>query len=441
MAMTIDVSGVQRLVLRGLRLSCVRHYFLTVARPNLARDFLSSLADRIPSANEKCTERSAAVALTYTGLQALRLRDEYLAAFRQLAPAFVEGAAARAAGHLGDTGGDESPGWEMPFRSPGTHVVLSVHADSSADLDKALQALIGGPLTSGPPVLNGLPGGLPGGLSGWNKFVEGRHPESHPSRQEPFGFRDGISQPTVKGVHLNWARRNPPSMHVEPGEMLLGYPNEDRSNRWSDSAPEAVRAFVTNGSFMALRKMSQDRKAFGGLESAELQAKMCGRWPNGALVLPGQNVQPALVPDQALNKFDFTHDADGLGCPFASHIRRLNPRSDPVISARKRVLMRRGVPYDDGRDIGLLGLFVCADLERQFEFLLNEWGREAPMLRGTKNAPDPLIGARGQASVFPLPGRPAIPSVPLLKSFVTTRGTLYGFYPSLTALANLTSSI
>jgi len=427
METALDVSGVQRIVLRGLGLSCVRHYFLGVTQPQKAREFLKSIVPHLPSAGQQRSHRAVTVALTYPGLQALRLQYQYLSAFRRLAPAFAEGAAARAAAHLGDTGRNESPGWQQPFLSPQTHVVLSIYADEDSGWTKRIAALHGGdPLTSG--------------LSGWDTWIAGKQLGVGNDRREPFGFRDGISQPTVKRVHLHWAQRNPASMHVEPGEFLLGHANEDGSNRWrAEDVPQSVRDFVRDGSFMALRKMSQDTAAFAQL-AADVQAKMCGRWPNGALVREGERTQPVEAPgDAELNRFDFAHDPHGHGCPFASHIRRLNPRSDVVIPPRKRVLMRRGMPYEEAAEVGLLGLFVCADLECQFEFLLSDWTREAPMLP-REIAPDPLIAARDAPSQFRIPSAAGDRSVQLLNAYVTTRGTLYGFIPSLRALATIDSA-
>jgi Dyp-type peroxidase family len=429
METAMDVSSVQRIVLRGLGQQCVRHYLLSVRQPARARAFLRSVAKQVPSASQPRGETSVTVAVTYSGLQALQLREEYLSAFRRLAPAFVEGAAARAAAHLGDTGRNESPAWQQQFLSSRTHVVLSVYAESDAGCEKLAASLRKDSEESN-------------SVSGWEAALAGKQSGSGSDRREPFGFRDGISQPTVKRVHLDWAQRNPPSLHVEAGEFLLGHANEDGSNRWSDEeVPAPVREFVRDGSFMALRKMRQDVAAFNELP-AEVRAKMCGRWPNGALVREGETVQPAQAPgDGDANRFDFKHDPLGYGCPFASHIRRMNPRSDVVIPPRKRVLMRRGMPYAEGNEVGLLGVFVCADLERQFEFLLNNWTRTVPA-QPDDRVPDPLIGARdGERAVFPIPQRTGHRPGEPFSSFVTTRGTLYGFFPSLRALAALETAI
>jgi deferrochelatase/peroxidase EfeB len=140
------------------------------------------------------------------------------------------------------------------------------------------------------------------------------------------------------------------------------------------------------------------------------------------LVRVGDTEEPKAPAQAALNDFDYRSDPRGTGCPFGSHIRRLSPRSDPAVPPRKRLLIRRGVPYSETIELdeqtqikeeGMLGLFICASLERQFEFLLHDWVRKAPM-QSAQEGPDPL-----------------------LSSFVTTRGTLYALYPSLATLRTI----
>jgi len=120
----------------------------------------------------------------------------------------------------------------------------------------------------------------------------------------------------------------------------------------------------------------------------------------------------------------------------------MNPRGDKVVPRRKRPLVRRGMPYGppykkgDDAERGLLGLFFCASLEDQFEHLLCEWGDANPMgppNRGT--AKDPFTGASGGKGMFdiPVPG-PGQRQLADFTSFVTTRGTLYAFFPSLTGI-------
>jgi deferrochelatase/peroxidase EfeB len=404
MSAAVAIEQVQQIVLHGLDLNYVRHYLLTVARPALARQFLGELGAR-----NELTRGTAAVAVTYPGLQALQLRSEVLRGFGKFAAAFVQGAADRAATHLGDTGRNESPRWERMFRSRDTHILLSIYGDAEPELAENERQILG-------------EGGRAGtGLTRWENALLGEQRGAPGRRTEPFGFRDGISQPRIRGVH---ARSPVAAMNAEPGEFFLAHRNDDGADPLSVlDLSEAFRAFVQNGSFGALRKMKQDKAAFAReLASPLQQARACGRWPNGALVRAGEIAQPEEPTEAELNDFDYRSDSRGAGCPFGSHIRRLSPRSDPAVPPRKRLLIRRGVPYsrttqvDDQTKIeeeGMLGLFICASLERQFEFLLHDWVRKAPM-QSAHEGPDPL-----------------------LSSFVTTRGTLYALYPSLAALRTI----
>jgi deferrochelatase/peroxidase EfeB len=417
MSAVIASTEVQRIVLRGYGFNCANHLLLTVKSPAAARAFMGSLP-----VNDSETEpgRSGlAVALTFSGLQALGLPAPYLSAFRKLARAFCEGAAARAAERLGDTGRNESTFWDPPFRDSGGDVLLSVYADTQEQIDERIRQLRSGPSQDG-------------GLSGWQSCISGEHIGPKNARTEYFGFRDDISQPTLKG--LTSTPRNLPRMQVEPGEILLGYANEDQRNRWGKpEIPEAVRDFVKNGSFVAVRKMQQHVELFREVTTALDRAKICGRWPNGAVVEPGQAMQPAKPPDE-LNLFDFSDDPHGYGCPHGSHIRRLNPRTDQVVPSRKIVLMRRGMPYRVGEEKGLLGMFVCSSLEGQFEFLQKQWVGDPP-LNPHGDRFDPLIGdAQDSRSSFHIPAPEGGRTLTGLAPFVTVKGTLYGFYPSITAL-------
>jgi deferrochelatase/peroxidase EfeB len=404
MLATVPKDEVQHVVLHGLDLNYVRHYLLTVSKPAAARRFLSLLGRR-----EDLVRGTAAVALTYKGLETLQLRTEILRGFGKFSSAFVQGAADRAATHLGDTGRNEAPQWERMFRSPAAHILLTIYGDTETELAEHERQILS-------------EGGRAGtGLTNWENSLLGKQRGDRGRRTEPFGFRDGISQPRIRGVH---ARSPVEAMNAEPGEFLLTHRNDDGADPLSVlDLPDAFRTFVKNGSFAALRKMKQDKEAFTRrLPTPLQQAKACGRWPNGALVRDGETEQPESPAEAALNDFDYRSDPRGAGCPFGSHIRRLSPRSDPAIPPRKRLLIRRGVPYSETlqlddqtlvKEEGMLGLFICASLERQFEFLLHDWIRKAPM-QSAQEGPDPL-----------------------LSSFVTTRGTLYALYPSLVTLRTI----
>jgi hypothetical protein len=178
-----------------------------------------------------------------------------------------------------------------------------------------------------------------------------------------------------------------------------------------------------------------------------------GRWRDGTpLVLSPDHPDPAQARSD-----DFAYaaqDPRGLACPFSAHIRVVNPRDeslDPVVDAVPRVL-RRGMPYgppligaDDGRDRGVLGLFLCADLRRQFYTLTGWINRNdfSPVYDGDRRAQDALVANRAKAGAstrLRLPGESADGSdalLPQLPDFVHTKGTAFLLYPGRSMLEEL----
>jgi hypothetical protein len=89
---------------------------------------------------------------------------------------------------------------------------------------------------------------------------------------------------------------------------------------------------------------------------------------------------------------------------------------------------------------GLLGLFFCASLEDQFERLLVEWGNANPMGPDNRgNARDPLASSHQNPRAcfdMPVPGE-ALRQLDGFNRYVTTRGTLYAFFPSLGTIGRI----
>jgi Dyp-type peroxidase family len=221
-----------------------------------------------------------------------------------------------------------------------------------------------------------------------------------PGDIEHFGFRDGVSQPGVRGhvvvggaAVLVTTRYGVPARDgVEygkpgqplqwPGQFLIGQP------AFSGDAP-SVAAELRNGSFMVFRRLTQDVKAFyedsdamaaalsarigRPLSGADLRAKMVGRFPSGAALMR-HDAEPATAEAQiALNHFEFARPLDaiqltdaertkvaasfadpdplfGLRCPAWSHIRKVNPRDLPTDKGdpgrtRDFQMLRRGIPF------------------------------------------------------------------------------------------------
>ena len=170
--------------------------------------------------------------------------------------------------------------------------------------------------------------------------------------------------------------------------------------------------------------------------------------------LAGHRGNPAR--EQALIEFTYKEDPDGLKCPIASHMRRVNTRDGlaptgtegSVLNNRRRIL-RRGLPYGDSSDgaptlgeHGIVMLVVCASLFRQYEFVQQQWLNYG-LDSNAGNDTCPLVGnhstgAGGPKAKFviasdPKTGRPPF-IVEGIPQFVETRGGEYFFVPSMTAL-------
>ena len=207
----------------------------------------------------------------------------------------------------------------------------------------------------------------PGQLDAWTQTIQGAHwssafqvldclPTSNLVDTEPFGFADGISQPTP-----DWNRRRAPHGDqleygnlVTLGEFLLGYPNEygkytDRPLLDPGVPSSSVLPFAEdvpnkrdlgrNGSYLVLRQLQQDVRGFWRFldrqTNSDPQAReslaehLVGRKMNGDPLLPlsAQPIEGTDPKTTAQNQFTYDPDEDGMRCPFGAHIRRANPRN------------------------------------------------------------------------------------------------------------------
>lgn len=447
---------VQRLALRGYDFDCSCQLVLEVKDASHARNFLGTVLreqgvvtfgerardgkghDKGRGGGADDREPAVSIGFTYRGLEALGVPDRYLNELRVKAPAFCEGAPARAALRLGDAGPSAVERWEPMFALDRAHVLISIHGPSEDAVELMRKQLAD-------------MAGAHSGFEGWetDKLPAKHLTEDKKNRTVHFGFRDNLARPRIvekKDFDL-------PSLQHRAGELVLGYSNDAEFNRWDDGfVPSDVVQFFRNGSFAVLRKIEQNERAFDDYLEQQtrvhhvtkdyLKAKLCGRWPNGARVMPGHDLEPPRPEKEVC--FNFTDDdPQGFGCPFGAHIRRTNPRGDRIAPPRLRPVFRRGMPYgsvygDKTKDEerGLIGLFFCASIEDQFETVVSEWVEKKPMgPRHLGNAKDPLIGQHDDDSFFHIPEKDG-PGIKLtsFKPFVTTRGTLYALFPSLLAL-------
>ncbi|MEW4448960.1 cytochrome P450 [Qipengyuania sp. JC766] len=315
-------------------------------------------------------------------------------------------------------------------------------------------------------------------------------PESG-SPEDHFGFRDGLVQPVIAGTSKSRLDRNPDDI-VAAGEMIGGYANvqgyvspgvhvaathdpmnvlPDAATRGSpyprfgrdDDTPCTPRDFSRNGTFMAIRVLEQH---VGSFESAcehiarntnakyqhlasilgrnvtpdWVAAKLVGRWKNGSSLLSNPADPGEFGPDDYALPFG-RDDPRGLRCPFGSHVRRANPRDsllpgdkqETAIANRHR-LMRRGRNYVRGEEKGLFFVALCADLERQFEFVQRNW-LNSSSFHTLSGENDPLLGRKSEGcGKFTVPTSGGSIVLEGLSSFVSTRAGGYFFVPSRSAL-------
>jgi hypothetical protein len=196
-----------------------------------------------------------------------------------------------------------------------------------------------------------------------------------------------------------------------------------------------------------------------GIDPELLAAKLMGRWRNGTpLSLSPDSREPA-TPDETLNKFDFVEstqtpgsvdDVEGLRCPVGAHIRRTNPRGQRVAGGNVpgHRIVRRAIPYgpryvpsvgQDEHERGLVGFFINASIEQQFEFIMSTWVNDdlfaGNLPTGTR---DPIIAAdTTKQNHFEIRREGLEPLQIGLETYLETRGAAYCLLPSRSALRYL----
>jgi Dyp-type peroxidase family len=221
---------------------------------------------------------------------------------------------------------------------------------------------------------------------------------------EHFGFKDGVSQPGVRGklssapgdyitpryISAGDSRRlylaKPGQQLVWPGQFLLGEQRQSTEDQVNAAAAASnFPKWAKRGSYLVVRRLRQNVPAFYafvcrgatrvGLTQEKFAAMLVGRWPSGAPILRGPGADnPALGDDDfANNHFIFDDDtrplslnpipgypgdaypqaaADFLAqvCPHFAHIRKVHPRDTATEMGKPadsftRLILRRGIPY------------------------------------------------------------------------------------------------
>jgi deferrochelatase/peroxidase EfeB len=475
---TLNLGDIQGFILRGYRMPMVRHFLLTVGDPAAARKLLGrfvsgdeSDAPQITTAEDwhvgfapgpgdnpdeaprRKPDYCLNVGITWPGLVALEIKERVpTLAFKSFG-AFTAGAAERAK-LVGDTGPSAPENWVGEFGKGTDHVLVTLHAlspEAMTSYSDRLSALFaeGGAFrevwrTDGMALMEMQEG----------KLV--------PTTRVHFGYTDGISMTTLRGgpEHYHPDGQKP----CEPWLFVL----QDEAENYFVPEP---RELGLNGSFAVFKMIETDVVGFenmlqsnkGKIDPELLAAKICGRWRNGVpLALSPETDSPAGgIPFEKLNDYEYVNadgsgDPKGLRCPVGAHMRRINPRGQPVTgqgqpggSNNTHRLIRRGMPYGpiydpkqpyDGIERGLLGYFINSSIENQYEFVLGHWVNDsefAGSVRLNPKAKDPMIGTQDPAeSIFVIPQANGAPPIKVTEfsTFVTTKASAYCFLPSIKAI-------
>jgi Dyp-type peroxidase family len=249
---------------------------------------------------------------------------------------------------------------------------------------------------------------------------------------EHFGYRDGISQPGIRGL----TRRSRPATNPDqglpgqdliwPGEFVFGYPSQDPSDAIKPGPPPYLAApWMRNGSYMVFRRLEQkvpefrrfvaERAVRLAMEPELLGARLFGRWKSGAPLELASLYDNAALGSNAMrnNDFDYGDDPYQRRCPYAAHIRKAYPRDDAPggeAEAQRHRILRAGIPFGPevapsetttSHSRGLM--FVCyqTSIEWQFEYIQRSHANDPSFVpdkaRPGSGAPvipgfDPIIG-------------------------------------------------
>ncbi len=372
-AHVLEKDKVQSLLLAGLGKKpfgqCIA--FTLSGDLKKAQSWLCGLSPELSYGSPDSSNIITQLALSASGLAKLGLTDEELLSFPH---AFQLGMnhKTRAQRILQDTGEDKPEKWRWGNTKHPVDAVILNYSTSKAQRNSFYSRIKSEIEKKGGKVIG---------------RVVMSETKSERFATEPFGFKDGISQPIIRGARPK--RSDDSELHlVEPGEFILGYadnhgqiPNTpfldhtrdpdqilptvnlnsqvERFPSFADEDIDHNRDFGKNGSFLVIREIWQDQKQFDSYIKSQadlysnhpglpasldtktkredwLAAKLIGRWKDGTSLTrfpyrPGvqwSDGKPSRKTQcQPDNDFVFgKEDPVGLGCPYGAHIRRSNPR-------------------------------------------------------------------------------------------------------------------
>jgi Dyp-type peroxidase family len=475
--MPLKLDEIQGNVVVGFNKDHTSYLFLALPDdPARARAWLDELVGQVATAREvkqfndlfrevrrRRGRREGAVeaawmnlAFTHEGLAKLGVDEAELGQFPE---EFREGMRRRAAA-IGDLGDNHPDRWPNGLGTRTIHALMILAADSVEDRNREVLYFVRHAASHGVSLV----------------FQQDGTTRSDAPGHEHFGFKDGVSQPGIRGLTASSypsgsGDEDPPPDVVAGGEFVLGYPRPRRDGDDDPLSPQPE--WTHNGSYLVFRRLRQDVKGFQEFLVAEaarrettvdlLGAKLVGRYRSGApLVGAGDAAQdpgttdPEVLEKARINAFGYAVDPKGTQVPRAAHIRKTYPRDQEAPAgelAERPRLLRRGIPFGQSfrhgtptdspfgadppfpDDRGLC--FVCyqRSIRDQFELIQCTWvNQEAVPEEG--DGVDPVASQASDKRRLRIPGTAADP-VHLPKQWVTTTGGEYFFSPSIGALKRL----
>lgn len=277
--------------------------------------------------------------------------------------------------------------------------------------------------------------------------------------REFFGFKDGISQPAMRGLTpdgTNVSSRNidpkdpratlfakPGQLLLWPGAFLFGYPQQSTVLKTPGPPAAPPAPWMQNGSYLVFRRLRQDVDAFQHAVKSLHQelvaagehvtpgwvaARLVGRWPDGTPLSASPQAAAQSIGSSSLqnNNFQFfaslpptplrptrnnpqpilpqvPADPIGLACPRASHIRQVNPRDGISEIGQEhhpaKLMLRRGAAFgpepQDAPQAERGLLFLAYQTSIVSQFKFVQTNWANATHRPTGDGRDPLIGQDG----------------------------------------------
>jgi Dyp-type peroxidase family len=394
----LKLHDIQGNILAGFNNDHQRFLFLRIDDAHKAKTWLKNLIPKVSTtaqvkaSNDKFKANGKIpvhanwlnVAINHPGLEKLGAPNS-----QEFPAVFQEGMANRNA-HLGDVGPSAPDQWDPWFRDRDfLDILVLLSADDPGDLAKSLADVIASIDDSGLTLIHTQAGENAPGLNG----------------NEHFGFKDGISQPGVKGFTLSTVLPQPDKVGHQglpgqdllwPGEFVLGYPTQDKRRPTDFDGPNPAKGPVSasgpdwtkNGSYLVFRKLGQDVAGFRNsiranaaalaVDPEVLGAKIVGRFRSGCPMEPlkddptfkidtnsgdpSLSGHPNFTDQDHKVFFEYGADPKGIFVPRSSHIRKAYPRDEQLLKSdgttpdveqdflhesdtQTHRVLRRGIPF------------------------------------------------------------------------------------------------